>query len=149
MEWRKTLYSQLIQKLSITTYSNWLVGWLFGWFYAISTLIGYLIHMYQIYTYIYDLKYVYFGNIFSLIHIWLNIIDIFCLHIFVNTFKLLYWSYDIRRELVDKPSIISYFSIASSPTLCHHPGKMYNKSDVTFVCTLLLCKNERLYRCIM
>ena len=38
-----------------------------------------------------------------------NIIDIFCLHIFfVNPLELPYWSYDIRRELVDKPSIIIF-----------------------------------------
>ncbi len=72
-------------------------------------------------------------------------------YIFVNPFELAYSSYDIRRELVDKSSIISFFPSTFCPTLGHHQsGKgMYYKSDVTFVCTLLLCKNERLYWCIV
>ena len=99
-------------------------------------------HMY-IYIYIY-------GIISSLIHISLNIIDIFCLHIFfVNPFKLPYWTYDIRRDLVDKHSIISYFPSTFCPTWSNNQERMYYKSDVTFVCTLLLCKNERLYCCIV
>ena len=96
-------------------------------------------------------RYVYFSSISSLIHIWLNIIDIFCVHIFffVNPFKLPYWSNDIRRELVDKSSIISYFPSTFCPTLGHYQGRMYYKSVVTFVSTLLLCKNEHLYCCIV
>ena len=70
-------------------------------------------------------------------------------YFFVNPFKLLYWSYDIRWELVDKPSIISYFLSSFCPTLGHHQGRMYYKNDVTFLCTLQLCKNERLFCCIM
>ena len=69
--------------------------------------------------------------------------------VFVNPFELPYRSYDIRRELIDKPSIISYFPSTFCPTLGHHQGRMYYKSDITFVCTLLLCKTERLYCCIM
>ena len=69
-------------------------------------------------------------------------------YFFVNPFELLYLSYDIRRELVDKPSIISYFPSTFCPTLGHHQGRMYYKSDVNFGCTLLLCKNERLYCCM-
>ena len=65
-------------------------------------------------------------------YIWLKILVIF----FVNPFELPYWSYDIRRELVDKSSIISQVLSAQ-----HHQGSMYYKSDVTFVCKLLLCKN--------
>ena len=94
--------------------------------------------------------YVYFGGISSLIHVWLNIIDIFCLHIFfVNPFELANRSYDIRQDLVDKPSIISYFPSTFCQTLGHLQGKMYYKSHVTFVCTLLLRKNECSYWCIM
>ena len=59
-----------------------------------------------------------------------------------------YWSYDIRLELFDKLSIISYFPSTFCPTLGHHQWRMYNKSDVTFICTLLLCKNKHLYCCI-
>ena len=78
-----------------------------------------------------------FGNISSLIHIWLNIIDIFCRHIFV----LPYWSYDIRWELVDKPF---HYKLCQTlcPTLDYHQGRVYYKSDVTFVWTLLLCKKK-------
>ena len=72
------------------------------------------------------------------IHIWLNIIDIFFVYVFfVNPFGLPYWSYDIRLQLFDKSSIISYFSSTSCPTLGHHQRRMYYKSDVTFMCTLL------------
>ena len=70
-------------------------------------------------------------------------------YFFVNPFKLPYRSYDISQKLVDKPSIISYFPSIFCPILGHHQGMMYYKSDVTFVCTLLLCKNELLYCCIV
>ena len=70
-------------------------------------------------------------------------------YVFVNHFKLPYRSYDIQRELVDKPSIISYFPSTFSPNLGHHQGKVYYKRDVTFVCTLLLYKNQHLYCCIV
>ena len=70
-------------------------------------------------------------------------------YFFVNHFELSYWSYDIWPELVDKPFIISYFPRTFCPTLGHHQGRMYYKSDVTFVCALQLCKNERLYCCIV
>ena len=73
----------------------------------------------------------------------------FFLHIFVNPFELPYWSYDIRQESVDKPSIIRYFPRTFCPTLGHLLWRMYYKSNVTFVCTLLLCKNEHLYCCIV
>ena len=77
----------------------------------------------------------------------MNIIDIFVYIFFVNPFELAYFSYDIWRELVDKSSILSYFPSTFCPTLGHHQGRMYYKSDVTFVCTLLLCKNEHV--CIL
>ena len=70
-------------------------------------------------------------------------------YFFVHPFELPYWSYDIWQELVDKPSIISYFPSTFLPTLSNHQGRMYYKSDVTFVCTLLLCKNEHFYCCIV
>ena len=65
-------------------------------------------------------------------------------YFFVNPLELLYRSYNILRILVDKPSMIRYFPSTSCSTLRHHQGRMYYKSDVTFVCTLLLCKNKRL-----
>ena len=70
-------------------------------------------------------------------------------YFFVNPFELPYWSCDIRRELVDKSFIIRYFPSTFRPTLGHQQGRMYYKSDVTFVCTLLLCRNERLHCCIV
>ena len=57
----------------------------------------------QSWIYIYIFIYIY-----TYIYIWLNIIDIF-VYIFFNPFVLPYRSYDIWRELVDKPSIMSYF----------------------------------------
>ena len=94
-----------------------------------------------IYIYVCVCVCVCFGSISSLIHISLNIIDI-CLHIFVDPFILSYWFYNIRRELVDVSSIIIYFRITFCPTLGHHQGRIYYKSDVTFVCTLLLGKKK-------
>ena len=96
--------------------------------------------------------------------IWYNVVDFACLHFalmdtrelnsyeepliptpvyfLVNTFQLAYLSNDIRWELVDKPSEISYFLSTFFPTLGLHQGRMYYKSDVTFLCTLIHCKDE-------
>ena len=63
-------------------------------------------------------------------------------YFFVNPFELPYWSYDIRLELVDKPSIISNFPSTFCPTLGHPHVRMYYKREVTFVYTLLLCKKS-------
>ena len=68
-------------------------------------------------------------------------------YFFVNPFNFLYWSYDIWRESVDKPSLISYLPSTFCPTMGHHQGRMYYKSDVNFVCTLLLCKNVSMKKC--
>ena len=57
-------------------------------------------------------------------------------------YVLPYWFYNIRRELVDVSSIIIYFPSTFCPTLGHHQGRIYNKSDVTFVFALLLCKKK-------
>ena len=70
-------------------------------------------------------------------------------YFFVNPFELPYRSYDIRQEMVYKPSMISYLPSTFYPTLGYHQGRMYYKSDITFVCILLLCKNERLYCCTL
>ena len=54
----------------------------------------------------------------------LNIIDISCLHIF-------FW---IRwRELIYVLSIVVCIPSTFYPTLGHHQGRIYYKSDVTFV----------------
>ena len=60
----------------------------------------------------------------------------------VNPFELPCCSYDIRRELIDKPSIISYFPSTLFPNLGHHQGRTYYKSYVTFECTFQLCKKS-------
>ena len=88
----------------------------------------------------------FWNPLYIYIYIWLNIIDIFVYIYFVYPFELPYWSYDIRKELADKPSIISYFPSVFYPTLGHHQVRIYYKSDVTFVCTLLLRKNERFFQ---
>ena len=93
-----------------------------------------------------------FGNKFSSIKPWV-LEDIYIYmtehnrhflstYFFVNPFELPYWSYDIRWELVDKSSIISYFPSTFYPNLGHHQGRMYYKRYITFVCTLLLRKKS-------
>ena len=67
----------------------------------------------------------------------------------VNPFKLPYWSNDIRLELVDKSSIISYFPSTFCPTLGHHHGTMYFKRDVTFVSIYLLCKKDSVFTVVL
>ena len=84
--------------------------------------------------------------IYIYIQISLNIIDIFCRHILLLILSYcLYWFYSIRRELIDMFSIIVYFPSTFCPTLGNHQGKMYYKSDATFVCTLLLCKKKSIW----
>ena len=57
----------------------------------------------------------------------MNIIDIFVYIFFVNPFELPYQSYDIRQELVDKPSMISYFPSTFCPTLATIRGGCITK----------------------
>ena len=54
------------------------------------------------------------------------------IYLFVNPFQWPYRSYDIRRELVDKPFMIYYFPSNFYPTLGHHQVGINYKSDVTF-----------------
>ena len=70
-------------------------------------------------------------------HISLNIIDIFC-----PSFRFTALIYNIWWELVYESSIIICFPSTFCPTLGHHQGRIYYKSDVTFVCTLLFCKKS-------
>ena len=61
----------------------------------------------------------------------------------VGPFKLPHWFYDICGELVNNPSIINWFPCAFCPILGHYPGwGLHCKSNVTFTCILLLCKNR-------
>ena len=59
------------------------------------------------------------------IHIWLNIIDIFWLHIFCKSFRIAILILWYSAGIAQLWAII-----------------MYYKSDVTFVCTLILCKKS-------
>ena len=63
----------------------------------------------------------------------------------VDPFILPYWFYGIRQELIDIFFIVVCFPITFCPTLGHHQERMYYKSDVTFVCTLLLCKKKSIW----
>ena len=51
----------------------------------------------------------------------------------VDPFILPYCFYCIRRELIDVFSIIVLIPSTFCPTLGHHEGRIYYKSDVTFV----------------
>ena len=80
--------------------------------------------------YIYIYIYIYIGSKSSLIQISLNI---FCLYIFF--WIRLYCFYRIRWELIYVLSIVVYIPSTFCPTLGHHQGRIYYKSDVTFVFT--------------
>ena len=88
-------------------------------------------------------------------------ICIFWQHFFVNTnfikpnryFLSTYFLLDpfvfpycfdrIRRELIYVLSIVGCIPSTSCPTLGHHQGRIYYKSDATFVFNLfLICKNK-------
>ena len=61
-------------------------------------------------------------------------IDILCLHIFfLDPFEFPYYFYCIRRELIYVFSIVIGIPSTFCPTLGHHQGRIYYKSDVTFV----------------
>ena len=61
----------------------------------------------------------------------MNIIDIFCLHIFLWICS--YCFYCIRWELIYVLSIVVCIPSTFCSTLGHHQGRIYYKSDVTFV----------------
>ena len=91
--------------------------------------------------YIYIYIYIYWQHFFIDMYLIEHNRHFFCLHIFLLILSNCRIDLtDIRRESIDKPSIISYFPSTFCPTLGHHQERMYNKSDVTFVCTLLLWK---------
>ena len=68
----------------------------------------------------------------------LNIIDILCLHIF-------FWIRSNSRitfilgELIYVLSIVACIPSTFCPTLGHHQGRIYYKSDVTFVLAYYYC----------
>ena len=59
----------------------------------------------------------------------------------LDPFVLPYCFHCIRRELIDVFPIIVYIQSTFCPTLGHHQGRIYYKSDVTFVFAILLCKS--------
>ena len=89
-------------------------------------------------------------NIYMHIYVYICIYFIehyrhFCLHIFLLI--LSNCSIDLMifggNWLINLPELV--FSPSTfSPTLDHHQGRVYYKMDVTFICILLRCKNERL-----
>ena len=61
-------------------------------------------------------------------------------HFYICHFQLPHWFYGIWRELVDETPITNFYLSTFCLILGHHQGCVHCKSDVTFVCTLLLCK---------
>ena len=74
------------------------------------------------YIYIYIYIYIFLIFLFFFYQKWYTC---FFYIIFVNPFELPYSSDDIRRESVDRYSIISYFPSTFCPTLGHRQGWMY------------------------
>ena len=62
---------------------------------------------------------------------------------FLDSFEFLYYFYRIRRELIYVLSIVVCIPSTFCPTLGHHQGRIYYKSDVTFV--LAYCHYVRAY----
>ena len=63
------------------------------------------------------------------------------IYFLVYPFILPYSFYCIRWGLIDVFSMIVYIPSTFCLTLGHHQGRIYYKSDVTFVFALLLCKS--------
>ena len=58
----------------------------------------------------------------------------------IRPFQLPNWFYNIQRELIDEIPISNCYPSTFYPILGHHQGCVYCKSNMTFACTLLLCK---------
>ena len=70
----------------------------------------------------------------------LNIIDIFMSTYFLlDPFEFPYYFYRIRGELIYVLSIVLCIPSTFCPTLGHHQGRIYYKSDVTFVLAYYYC----------
>ena len=92
---------------------------------------------YHTHTHTHAYIYIY---IYIYIQILLNIIDIFCLHIF-----LLILSDCCIDFIVFDGNWLIYFPSTFCPTLGLHLRRMYYKSNVTFLCILLLCKKKSIW----
>ena len=111
-------------------------------------VVNFCMYLCVIYIYIY----------IYIIYIYIYILCVFGQHFFVNAFlikqyrpvlstyfcKLLFqspnWFYGVRQELIEEIPIIICYPSTFCLILGHHLGFVYCKSDVTFACTLLLCK---------
>ena len=63
----------------------------------------------------------------------LNIIDILCQHNFSGSVRIPVLLLSYSRELIYVLSIVVCIPSTFCPTLGHHQGRIYYKSDVTFV----------------
>ena len=61
-------------------------------------------------------------------------------HFCICPFQLLHGFYGIQQELVDETPITNSYPSTFCPILGHYQRCVYCKSNVTFACTLLLCK---------
>ena len=61
-------------------------------------------------------------------------------YFFICPFQLPNWFYAVQWELVDETPITNCYPSTFCLILGHHQGCVYCKRDVTFACTLLLCK---------
>ena len=113
----------------------------------IYTSLQSIIHMWSIHIYIYIyviLQFIIHMRLYIYIYIYLikQYRQILSTYLCICPFQLPHWFYGngIWWELVDENPITNCFSSTFSPILGHHQGCVYSKSDLTFACTLLLCK---------
>ena len=80
--------------------------------------------------------------------LWMTIYIYIYIYIYVNFVKhnrhflSILSLYNIRWELIDVFCIIVHIPSTFRPTLGHHQGKVYYKSVVTVVCTLLFVRRR-------
>ena len=113
---------------------------------SLSLSLSLYIYIYiYIYIYLYHLYIYMYNSIYMYIYVYTYLIE-HNRHILSTYFLLI-----LSNCRIDLPIfggnwfinlfIISYFPSTFCPTFGHHQGRMYYKSEVTFVCTLLLvCK---------
>ena len=110
------------------------------WFYGISTIVGNLMPNRVIYIYIY-------------IYIYANFIKhnrhFMPTYFLLDPFEFPYYFYRIRGELIQVLSIVVCIPSTFCPTLGHHQGRIYYKSDVIFVLANYYCVRTSLLLEIM
>ena len=95
-------------------------------------------YIYPIYIYIYIYIYIHWQHFFINTNFVEHDRHFLSIYFLVDPFVLPYCFYRIQREFIDVFSLIVYISSTFCPTLCHHQGRIYYKSDAPF---LLLCKS--------